>query len=189
MSEQETPVAEGQLNKKDGSAVTVYHKSCQCYFRIETLDLIFIEESDAASFDEVMSKLSELVDKHHQAKKNLLQAIETYGNNLKNISEAAALEKYKKDISQCEKNLDSATRALQAKLGEFDETKGYEPVVELIPIEPLKKGVYGRLYSYIKKSDFDTYVKAGKLNIIGLSTITNDDIFQRDDTATSMELM
>lgn len=182
MSEQETPVAEGQLNKKDGSAVTVYHKSCQCYFRIETLDLIFIEESDAASFDEVMSKLSELVDKHHQAKKNLLQAIETYGNNLKNISEAAALEKYKKDISQCEKNLDSATRALQAKLGEFDETKGYEPVVELIPIEPLKKGVYGRLYSYIKKSDFDTYVKAGKLNIIGLSTITSDDIFQRDDT-------
>ncbi|KAB8312302.1 hypothetical protein EH227_00010 [Rouxiella chamberiensis] len=182
MSKQETPVAEGQLNKKDGSAVTVYHKSCQCYFRIETLDLIFIEELDAASFDEVMSKLSELVDKHHEAKKNLLQAFETYGNKLKNISEAASLDNYKKDISECEKKLDSAKRALLAELGEFDETNGYGPVIELIPIEPLKKGVYGRLYSYIKKSDFDVFLQAGKLNIIGLSTISGDDIFQKDDT-------
>lgn len=182
MSEQETPVAEGQLNKKDGSAVTVYHKSCQCYFRIETLDLIFIEESDAATFDEVMSKLSELVDKHHLAKKNLLQAIEVYGHKLKDISEAADLDKYRKGISECENKLESATRALQAELGEFDERKGYGPVIELIPIEPLKKGIYGRLYSYIKKSDFDAYLEADKLNIIGLSTVTSDDVFQRDDT-------
>lgn len=181
MGGQETPVAEGQLNKKDGSAVTVYHKSCQCYFRIETLDLIFIEESDAATFDEVMSKLSELVDKHHLAKKNLLQAIESYGYKLKDISEAADLDKYKKDISECENKLESATCALQAELGEFDERKGYGPVIELIPVEPLKKGIYGRIYSYIKKPDFDTYLKAAKLNIIGLSNITGDDVFQKDE--------
>ncbi|MBO2915925.1 hypothetical protein J5H46_23405, partial [Enterobacter sichuanensis] len=79
MSEQSTPVATNTLSKKDKNVVDVYHVSCQCYFKIETLDVVLLSESDARSFDDKINKLSMLMEKLHQAKQNYSDTIEEYG--------------------------------------------------------------------------------------------------------------
>ncbi|MGU3798675.1 hypothetical protein [Enterobacter hormaechei] len=94
MSGQETPTAEHSLNKVDKNVKVVLHKSCQCYFRIETLQLIFIDESDAAEFEKSMSKLSELIDKHHKASDDYSDALEKYGNAMKDIANKNKLSGY-----------------------------------------------------------------------------------------------
>lgn len=179
MSEQGTPVAEHSLSKVEKNVKVVLHKSCQCYFRIETLELIFVEETDAAELEKVMSKLSELVDKQHKARAEYSQAIEKYGTNLKDIANKDKLPEYEDKVTTAETVLEKATQALQAELGEFDEQTGYKPVVELIPVQPLKKGIYGRCYSYIKQSDYDAF--KSKFTIISVDTFSGEAIFTRDD--------
>ncbi|MDK1234755.1 hypothetical protein [Cronobacter turicensis] len=179
MSEQETPAAEHSLSKVEKNVKVVLHKSCQCYFRIETLELIFIDEADAAEFEKVMSKLSELVDKQHKAKADYSEAIEKYGNNLKDIANKDKLSEYEDKITSSEIVLDNATKALQNELGEFNEQTGYKPVIELIPSQPLNKGVYGRCYSYIKQTDYDSY--KSKFTIISVDKFSGDEIFIKDE--------
>ncbi|WMY76049.1 hypothetical protein RHD99_08980 [Buttiauxella selenatireducens] len=192
MSEQnnQTPVAQNTLNKKDQNTVDVYHASCQCYFRIETLDVVLLSESDARSFDDKMNKLSMLVEKLHQAKKDYSAAIEAYGKKQSDIENKNELIKYKEAIAKSEETLDKATKSLQQEIGEFDVQKGYNPVVELIPLEPLKKGVYGRFYSYIKLADYDDFQKSGKLNIISLKNFGGEDIYKKDseDNVTGIDI-
>lgn len=179
MSEQETPAAEHTLSKVEKNVKIVLHKSCQCYFRIETLELIFIDEADAADFEKLMSKLSELIDKHHIAKINYSEAIEKYGNSLKDIANKNKLSEYEDKITSTEITLKKATEDLQAEIGELSEQTGYKPVVELIPIQPLQKGIYGRCYSYIKQSDYDLF--KSKFTIISVDTFSGDAIFTKDD--------
>ncbi|MFH7826717.1 hypothetical protein [Kluyvera chengduensis] len=179
MSEQETPVAEHTLSKVEKNVKVAFHKSCQCYFRIETLELIFIDEADAAEFEKVMSKLSELIDKQHKAKADYSDAIENYGNNLKDIANKNKLPEYEDKITSSETALDKATKDLQAELGEFNEQTGYTPVIELIPIQALNKGVYGRCYSYVKQSDYDSF--KNKFIIISIDAFSGDAIFTKDD--------
>ncbi|MBB3321057.1 hypothetical protein [Atlantibacter sp. RC6] len=179
MSEQETSAAEHSLSKVEKNFKVVLHKSCQCYFRIETLELIFIEEADAAEFEKAMSKLCELVDKQHKAKADYSQAIEKYGNNLKDIANKDKLTEYEDKITSTETALDKATKELQAELGELNEQTGYKPVIELIPLQPLNKGIYGRCYSYVKQSDYDAY--KSKFTIISVDTFSGETIFTKDD--------
>jgi hypothetical protein len=180
MSEQSTPVATNTLSKKDKNVVDVYHASCQCYFRIETLDVVLLSESDARSFDDKMNELSMLMEKLHQAKQSYSYAVEEYGLKQSDIANKNELDKYRNTITRAEIALENATKALQQEIGEFDEQKGYKPVVELIPLEPLKKGIYGRFYSYIKKSDYDEFKGSGKLNIVSLKIFGTEDIYKKD---------
>ncbi|EPK8041461.1 hypothetical protein [Enterobacter cloacae] len=179
MSGQETPAAEHSLNKVDKNVKVVLHKSCQCYFRIETLELIFIDESDAAEFEKCMSKLSELIDKHHKANADYSDAVEKYGNAMKDIANKNKLSGYEDAITSTEIALEKATKDLQAELGEFNEQSGYKPLIELIPIQPLNKGIYGRCYSYVKHSDYDSF--ESKFTIISVDTFSGDAIFKKDD--------
>jgi len=179
MSEQGKPAAEHTLSKTEHNVKVVLHKSCQCYFRIETLELIFIDDADAASFEKIMNKLCALVDKHHKAKIEYSNAIEAYGVQQKDIANKDKLPEYESKITSTEIALEEATDALQQELGRFDEQSGYPAVVELIPIEPLNKGIYGRCYSYIKQSDYDSFKST--FNIISLDTFSGDNIFTKDE--------
>ncbi|MBB1199829.1 hypothetical protein EGM70_05875 [Enterobacteriaceae bacterium 89] len=180
MSEQSTPVATNILSKKDKNTVDVYHTSCQCYFRIETLEIIFLSEADARLFDDKMNTLSMLMEKLHQAKQDYSDAVEAYGKKMSDIANRNELVKYENAITDAETVLKAATESLQQEIGEFDEQKGYQPVVELIPFEPLKKGIYGRFYSYIKLSDYDSFNQSGKLNVISLKMFGTEDVYKKD---------
>lgn len=178
MSEQATPAAEHSLSKVEKNFKVVTHSSCQCYFRIETCELIFIDEAEAGNFEKAMIKLCQLIDKQHQAKADYSAAVETYGDAMKDIANKNKLPGYEEKISATEIALDTATKNLQAELGEFNEQTGYQPVVELIPIQTLKKSVYGRCYSYIKQSDYDSFEE--KLTIISVNDFSGDAIFTKD---------
>nr|WP_318384410.1 hypothetical protein [uncultured Enterobacter sp.] len=174
------PAAENKLSKKDKNTVVVYHASCLCYFRIETLELIFLDESDATAFDDLMTPLSMIVAKHHMAKNDYSTAVEVFALKRTDIANKEELPKLESAIAEAENKLSKAAKALQEQIGDFDEQKGYPEVIELIPLEPLKKGIYGRFYSYIKKKDFDTFDKSGKLNVIKLDIFSDESIFKRD---------
>ncbi|KSY75293.1 hypothetical protein APU11_03600, partial [Enterobacter sp. 50793107] len=86
---------------------------------------------------------------------------------------------YEDAITSTEIALEKATKDLQAELGEFNEQSGYKPLIELIPIQPLNKGIYGRCYSYVKHSDYDSF--ESKFTIISVDTFSGDAIFKKDD--------
>lgn len=179
MSEQSTPAATHSLSKVEKNVKVVFHKSCQCYFRIETLELIFVDETDAAELEKEMNKLCVLIDIQQKAKVDYSQAIEVYGEAMKDIANKDKLSEYEDKIATAEMALDEAIKALQSELGEFDEQAGYKPVIELIPVQPLNKGIYGRCYSYIKQSDYDAL--KSKFTIISVDTFSGDAIFTKDD--------
>ncbi|MCK7240216.1 hypothetical protein L8P40_03815 [Enterobacter kobei] len=180
MSEQNIPVATNTLSKKDKNTVDVYHASCQGYFRIETLEIIFLSETDARPFDDKINTLSMVMANLHQAKQDYSDAVEMYGKKLPDIANRNELVQYENAIIKTENVLRKATHAVQKEIGEFDEQSGYKPVVELIPLEPLKKGVYGRFYSYIKLSDYESFIQNGKLNIINLKIFGTEDVYKKD---------
>ena len=86
MSEQNAPVATNTLSKKEKNKVDVYHASCQCYFRIETLEIIFLSEADARPFDDKMNMLSMLMANLHHARQHYSDAVEAYGKKLPDIA-------------------------------------------------------------------------------------------------------
>lgn len=179
MSEQGTPAATHSLSKVEKNVKVVLHKSCQCYFRIETLELIFVDETDAAELEKEMIKLCVLIDKQHKAKADYSQAIENYGKAMKNIANKDKLPEYEDKITTTETALNNAIKALQSELGEFDEQSGYKPVIELIPVQSLNKGIYGRCYSYIKQSDYDAL--KSKFTVISVDTFSGDAILTKDE--------
>ena len=180
MNEQNAPVATNTLSKKDMNTVDVYHASCQCYFRIETLEIIFLSEADSRSFDDKMNTLSMLMAKLHQAKQEYSDAVEEYGKKLPDITNRNELIQYENAIIKKENILRKTTDDLHQEIGEFDEQNGYKPIVELIPFEPLKKGSYGRFYSYIKLSDYESFKQSGKLNLINLNIFGTEYGFKKD---------
>ncbi|EOC1568162.1 hypothetical protein ACI1AR_003583 [Cronobacter dublinensis] len=179
MNEQETPVAEHTLSKIEKNVKVVFHKSCQCYFRIETLELIFIDEAYSDDFEKPMVKLCSFIDKQHHAKSKYSQAIEDYGIAMKDIANKDKLTKLEQQVVTAEIELEQATQNLQSELGEFNEQTGYDPIIELIPIQPLKKSVYGRCYSYIKKCDYEVFKP--NMTVLSLDTFSGDAILTKDD--------
>lgn len=85
MSEQGLPVATNTLSKKDNNAVDVYHTSCQCYFRPETGEIIFISESDSGEFDNLTYKLSRLMDVLDKARNEYSIALQEYYNKRRTL--------------------------------------------------------------------------------------------------------
>ena len=146
MSGSNTPAADHQTSKVESNVKIVIVKSCQCYFRIDKLQLIFIDEADASVFEVAMSKLSDLVNKQHIAKNKYSQTIEKYGVQLKDTANKDRLPELENEISKAEGELQTATKNLQQELGDFNEQSGYKPIVELIPIEDIKKRAFGRFY-------------------------------------------
>lgn len=178
MSGSNTPAADHQTSKVESNVKIVIVKSCQCYFRIEKLQLISIDEADACAFENSMSKLSDLVNKQHIAKNKYSQAIEKYGVQLKDIANKDKLPGLEKEISKAEGELQTATKNLQQELGNFNEQSGYKSIVELIPIEDIKKRAFGRFYSYIKEEDYKKFET--KFTVISVDDFSGDNIFTKD---------
>lgn len=178
MSGQQPPAAENTLSKSEENVVSVKHTSCQCYFRPETGDLIFLSESDSGEFDELTQKLSRLMALLDDAREKYSAAMQAYFNKKKDIVNQEKLPSYFNAVVAAELEVEKATKAIQQEVGEFDAEKGYSPVVELISLEPLKKSVYGRFYCYLKKSDYDAFKE--KLTLFNLKNFGSEDFYQRD---------
>lgn len=178
MSESDKPAADHKLSKVESNVKVVIVKSYQCYFRIDKLQLIFIDEADASAFEKTMSKLSNLVNTHHIAKGKYSNAIEKYGIQLKDTANKDRLPELEKEISKAEGELQTATKNLQQELGEFNEESGYKPIIELIPIEDVKKNAFGRFYSYIKEEDYKKFKE--KSTVISVDDFSGDNIFTKD---------
>ncbi|MDI9280453.1 hypothetical protein QMZ65_24885 [Pantoea sp. EABMAA-21] len=178
MSAKHPPAAENALSKKDGNTVNAHHTSCQCYFRPETTEVIFLDESDSGEFDDLTSKLSELMDRLEKARVRHSAAIEAYYKKRNDIASQEALPAYFDAVVSTEIEAEKATEALQKEVGEFDEQAGYAGLVELIPLEPLKKGIYGRFYCYMKKTDYEAF--SGRMTVISLNNLGAEDFYQRD---------
>ena len=178
MSKQQPPVADNTLSKSEENVVTVHHTSCQCYFRPETGDLIFLSESDSGVFDDLTQKLSRLMALLDDARKKYSAVMQEYFNKKNDIANQEQLPSYFNAVVSAEQEVEKATKVIQQEVGEFDNEKGYAPIVELIPLEPLKKGLYGRFYCYLKKSDYESF--KGKLTVCNLKNFGSEDFYQRD---------
>ncbi|EMX0848816.1 hypothetical protein AAF302_000005 [Pluralibacter gergoviae] len=178
MAKKQMSVAENTLSKKDKNIVDVHYTSCQCYFRPETGELIFLSEADSGEFDDLTTKLSLLMDKLEDAKHKFSAALEEYYDRKNDIANQENLSSYYNEVITFEHKVESATKAIQNEVGEFNEQSGYTHLVELIALEPLKKGIYGRLYCYIKKSDYEAF--QGKLTIFDIRNFGSGDFYQRD---------
>ncbi|EJJ1582216.1 hypothetical protein NIO92_004463 [Salmonella enterica] len=179
MSEQGLPVATNTLSKKDNNAVDVYHTSCQCYFRPETGEVIFISESDSGEFDNLTYKLSRLMDILDKARNDYSSALQEYYNKKKDIADREQLSGYFDAVVTSEMAVEKATEAVRQEVGEFDERKGYTSIVELIPLEPLRKCIYGRFYCYIKQTDYESF--NDRLTIFNLKDFGQGDFYERDN--------
>ncbi|WP_237448845.1 hypothetical protein [Pantoea sp. Seng] len=120
MSAKHPPAAENALSKKDGNTVNAHHTSCQCYFRPETTEVIFLDESDSGEFDDLTSKLSELMDRLEKARVRHSAAIEAYYKKRNDIASQEALPAYFDAVVSTEIEAEKATEALQKEVGEFD---------------------------------------------------------------------
>ncbi|NDO80641.1 hypothetical protein CJP72_07605 [Citrobacter sp. NCU1] len=179
MNEQEKPVAEHKLSKNNNNTAVVYHKGCTAYFRPDTEEVIFLDDSVAGEFDKAGSALMKLVDEHHNAKKAYSDAIEAYGKQMPDIANQEKNAPLLEDVTTKETKFRDAAKKLQTELGEFDEQTGYkEPVVELIPLEPNKKSTYGRRYSYVKNGTFTLY--KDKITPVKLKDVDGGSIYVED---------
>ncbi|WP_273948984.1 hypothetical protein [Escherichia coli] len=179
MSEQGLPVATNTLSKKDNNAVDVYHTSCQCYFRPETGEIIFISESDSGEFDNLTYKLSRLMDVLDKARNEYSIALQEYYNKKKDIADREQLSGYFDAVVTSEMAVEKTTDAVRQEVGEFDERKGYTSIVELIPLEPLRKCIYGRFYCYIKQTDYESF--NDRLTIFNFKDFGQGDFYERDE--------
>lgn len=169
MSEQETPVAEGQLNKKDGSAVVVQHESANIYYRPDTGELVFLAGDITGDFEKHWSDLLISMNAMHQTGEKYSMAVEKYGIAYCTVSQSADVSGLEDAATKAQREHDEAKTKLQDKLGEFTP-KGYDAVVELIPIKTKGKGRAngpGSRYVYVKKGYYDS-LGTGKKHVLGL---------------------
>ncbi|ALZ96290.1 MULTISPECIES: hypothetical protein [Enterobacteriaceae] len=188
MNEQEAPVAEGTLNKKEESAVVAHHESTLIYFSAEKEDLILLNEKIAFDLEQHAKKLMILVDKVHKAKEIYSSAIEAYGKMMSHPDRVAELPQLEANISEAEKKLADKKEDLQKELGDFEsEGAGYKDIVELIPIKTKKQqgarqGI-GSRYVYVKKSYIDN-LGTGNIHRVSIRgrdrASAKESIFNRD---------
>lgn len=160
MSETEKPVAEGKLNKREGSVTVAVHESVQSYFRTDSAEIIFLSDEVSSEIDTHATELMMCVDAHQNAKAVYSLAVEEYGKVYSQPQRAAELSILEAQTAKAEADLNEKQRDLQKKLGKFAvEGAGYDKVIELIPIatksnQGKKRGV-GSRYSYVKKEYYD----------------------------------
>lgn len=188
MSENNKPVSQGQLDKKENNIITVEHESVDTYFITGTQELILLTAEASKELDEHAREIMTCVDEHHKASENYSAALENYGKVYSQPEKSAQLDDLEKEVVAAEKILQEKKDALQSTLGEFEATgTGYKEVVELIPIATKKKqgskrGV-GSRYAFVKKGYIDklgTGVRH-KVKIIGKDKASAEEsIFTRD---------
>ncbi|WP_155018832.1 ATPase [Enterobacter hormaechei] len=189
MSEHDTPVAEGTLNKKEGSSVVAHHESTLIYFSTENEELILLNEKIASALDEHSRNLMVLVDEVHKANEIYSAAIEAYGKVLSHPDRAAELTSLEAKVSEAEQKLADKKKDLQKTLGDFESKgAGYKEVTELIPIKTKKnqggRNGIGSRYVYVKKSYIDNF-GTGDIHRVSLRgrdrTTGKESIFERDN--------
>lgn len=188
MDEQEKPVAEGKLNKKEGSVVIASHESTTVYFDIKTEELIILKEKAAAELDQHASALMTLVDEVHKTNALYSAAIEAYGLVVPHPDRSAELAKLEANVSSAEKTLKDKKESLQKELGDFEsKNAGYKEVVELIPIatkkQPGRNRGVGSRYVYAKKGYIDKFGTGDshRVSIRGRDRASaQESIFKRD---------
>ncbi|TBL50382.1 ATPase [Obesumbacterium proteus] len=188
MSENNKPVSQGQLDKKENNIITVEHESVDTYFITGTQELILLTAEASKELDEHAREIMTCVDEHHKASENYSAALENYGKVYSQPEKSAQLDDLEKEVVAAEKILQEKKDALQSTLGEFEATgTGYKEVVELIPIATKKKqgskrGV-GSRYAFVKKGYIDklgTGVRH-KVKITGKDKASAEEsIFTRD---------
>lgn len=160
MIETKKPVAEGKLNKIEGSVIVAVHESVQSYFRTDSAEIIFLSDEASSEVDKHASELMMCIDNHQNAKAIYSLAIEEYGKVYSQPQRAAELSILEAKTAKAEAELNEKQSDLQQKLGTFAvEGTGYDKVIELIPIatkrnQGKKRGV-GSRYSYVKKEYYD----------------------------------
>lgn len=189
MSGHDTPIAEGTLNRKDGSSVIAHHESTLIYFSTEKEELILLNEKIASDLDDHARNLMILVDKVHNANKVYSAAIEAYGKALSHPDRVAELASLEAKVSEAEQKLADKKKDLQKTLGDFESKgAGYKEVTELIPIKTKKnqggRNGVGSRYVYVKKSYIDNF-GTGDIHRVSLRgrdrTTGNESIFERDN--------
>lgn len=188
MSDNNKPVSQGQLDKKENNIITVEHESVDTYFITGTQELILLTAEASKQLDEHAREIMTCVDEHHKASENYSAALENYGKVYSQPEKSAELDNLENEVVAAEKILQEKKDALQSTLGDFEATgAGYKEVVELIPIATKKKpgskrGV-GSRYAFVKKGYID---KLGvgvrhKVKITGKDKASaSESIFTRD---------
>lgn len=188
MNGQETPAAEGTLNKKEGSSVIAHHESTLIYFSTEKEELILLNEKLAADLDDHAKKLMVMVDEVHKANKIYSSTIEAYRKVQPYPDRVSELTLLEAKVAEAEQKLADKKEELQNRLGDFESGgAGYEEVAELIPIKTKnqqgsRQGI-GSRYVYVKKSYIDNFGTGGihRVSLRGRDrSSAQESIFNRD---------
>lgn len=188
MNGQETPAAEGTLNKKEGSSVIAHHESTLIYFSAEKEELILLNEKLAADLDDHAKKLMVMVDEVHKANKIYSSTIEAYRKVQPYPDRVSELTLIEAKVAEAEQKLADKKEELQNRLGDFESGgTGYEEVAELIPIKTKnqqgsRQGI-GSRYVYVKKSYIDNFGTGGihRVSLRGRDrSSAQESIFNRD---------
>jgi len=168
MSGQNVSVAQNTLNKSDENVVDAYHASTTVYFKPDTEELIILADDACDDFDRHWGELLEAVNDIHEADKEYSLAVENYCSVFTTPSEKASEGEAADQATALQKALEEKKAALQEKLGDFTP-KGYEEVVELIPIMTNRRNGRrsgrGSKYVYVKKGYYDQLGTGARHNV------------------------
>ena len=129
MSEHDTPVAEGTLNKKEGSSVVAHHESTLIYFSTENEELILLNEKIASALDDHARNLMMLVDEVHKANEIYSAAIEAYGKVLSHPDRAAELTSLEAKVSEAEQKLADKKKYIQFDVDTIEKSENITSTV------------------------------------------------------------
>ena len=105
MSENNKPVSQGQLDKKENNIITVEHESVDTYFITGTQELILLTAEASKQLDEHAREIMTCVDEHHKASENYSVALENYGKVYSQPEKSAELDNLENEVVAAEKIL------------------------------------------------------------------------------------
>ncbi|MBY4836662.1 ATPase [Pantoea sp. DY-15] len=167
MENNNRPAANAMLDKKENTTVTAEHNSGTVYFCPATEELVFISDTVSGDFERQWSELIGAVDNMHQSGENYSQAIEKYGVLFSEPARSAECKAAEDAAAEAQADYESKKEALKEKLGDFTP-KGYEEVVELIPVKTRGRGRHngpGSRYVYVKKGYYDQMGRGARHNV------------------------
>lgn len=167
MENNNRPAANATLDKKENTTVTSEHNSGTVYFCPATEELVFISDTVSGDFELQWSELIGAVDNMHQSGENYSQAIEKYGVLFSEPARSAECKAAEDAAAEAQADYESKKEALKEKLGDFTP-KGYEEVVELIPVKTRGRGRRngsGSRYVYVRKGYYDQMGRGARHNV------------------------
>lgn len=170
MTDNVTPVAEGQLNKTENSVVQAEHTTPLVYFKPDTEELVLLAETESALFDNHWRDMALCVDEHHKANAHYSSMIEQYGLLFSQPDKKDQLTAAEQAVIDAEKALEEKKAALKKRIGDFASGgAGYKDVVELIPIKGTSqnggRALPGSKYIYVKKAYYDQLGTGARHNV------------------------